>query len=74
MFQPGYPSIVSGLGAANISQHSKFSFNLSPSVQDFPKMFLRLQWGTAQLRWDVRIPIYHTLYPAQIITSPWVAY
>ncbi|ROV95580.1 hypothetical protein VSDG_05298 [Cytospora chrysosperma] len=49
----GYPYAVSGLAATNISSDSSYTFNLSTSSQDFPKMFGRLQWGTKQVRWDI---------------------
>lgn len=52
-WQAGYPYAVSGLAATNISADSSYTFNLSTSSQDFPKMYARTQWGTKQLRWDI---------------------
>ncbi|KUI71994.1 Minor extracellular protease vpr [Cytospora mali] len=55
-WQTGYPYSVSGLSATNISAKSSYTFNLSTSSQDFPKMYARTQWGTEQLRWDIFSP------------------
>lgn len=52
-WQTGYPYSVSGLAATNISADSSYTFNLSTSSQDFPKMYTRIQWGTKQVRWDI---------------------
>ncbi|KAF3763590.1 subtilisin-like protein [Cryphonectria parasitica EP155] len=52
-WQPGYPYVVSGLSATNISDDSSFTFNLSTTSQDFPQLFVRTQWGTEELRWDI---------------------
>ncbi|TLS26670.1 hypothetical protein PpBr36_05458 [Pyricularia pennisetigena] len=30
----------------------RFSFNLSAAAQDFPKIFMKLKWGTREVRWD----------------------
>lgn len=36
---------------------SRFSFDLSAAAQDFPKVFMKLKWGTREVRWDVsRVP------------------
>ncbi|ROW15601.1 hypothetical protein VPNG_02185 [Cytospora leucostoma] len=52
-WETGYPYSVSGLSATNSSAKSSYTFNLSTSSQDFPKMYARTQWGTKELRWDV---------------------
>lgn len=52
-WQAGYPYAVSGLAATELSAASSFTFNLSTTSQDFPKMYARTQWGTKQLRWDI---------------------
>ncbi|KAI6348040.1 hypothetical protein MCOR25_010862 [Pyricularia grisea] len=45
-----YPWLRSTLANTN---KTTFSFNLSAAAQDFPKMFMKLKWGTREVRWDL---------------------
>ncbi|KAK9797701.1 hypothetical protein SCARD494_03530 [Seiridium cardinale] len=48
-----YPIMSSGVSNTPLANKSNFTFNLSMSAQDFPKMYSMLAWGTEELRWDV---------------------
>jgi hypothetical protein len=48
-----YPLSVSGPRNTPITQDSSYSFDLSVGVQDFPKLYNRLVWGSREVRWDV---------------------
>ncbi|OAA53497.1 serin endopeptidase [Niveomyces insectorum RCEF 264] len=54
-FQQGYPQGVSGINYPFLTfdNHSAFTFNLDPNVQDFPRISARTQWGIKELRWDI---------------------
>ncbi|KAK1635676.1 hypothetical protein BDP81DRAFT_407280 [Colletotrichum phormii] len=32
---------------------STFSFELASGIQDFPMMFMKVKWGTREVRWDI---------------------
>ncbi|KAH8900404.1 serine endopeptidase [Thozetella sp. PMI_491] len=53
IFSPGYPYILSGRKNGNISTNPSWSFDLSLSAQDFPKLLLNDVWSTDELRWDI---------------------
>lgn len=40
-------------GSIKLILRASYTFNLSTSSQDFPKIFARTQWGTEELRWDI---------------------
>ncbi|KAH8673435.1 peptidase S8/S53 domain-containing protein [Xylariales sp. PMI_506] len=48
-----YPIMTSGIYDTTLSIKSNFTFNLSTSAQDFPKVLSELVWGTEELRWDI---------------------
>ncbi|KAI9150099.1 Minor extracellular protease vpr [Paramyrothecium foliicola] len=48
-----FPYAVSGPRQTPFEQKSTFSFDLSVGAQDFPKIFLKLIWGSTQVRWDI---------------------
>ncbi|ETS72929.1 hypothetical protein PFICI_15321 [Pestalotiopsis fici W106-1] len=48
-----YPYMTSGIYNTKIDVKSNFTFNLSYSSQDFPKLFSMLVWGSEELRWDI---------------------
>ncbi|KAK2043404.1 subtilase [Colletotrichum somersetense] len=35
------------------SNKTTFTFDLSSEAQDFPKMFMKIKWGTREVRWDI---------------------
>ncbi|KAE9575263.1 Subtilisin DY [Colletotrichum fructicola] len=51
LFRNEFPYVVSG-EPAQIGKKA-FTFNLTLGVQDFPKIFHNIIWGTRQLRWDI---------------------
>ncbi|GKT40239.1 uncharacterized protein ColSpa_00420 [Colletotrichum spaethianum] len=51
LFRNGFPYIESGDPA--IRGKTSFTFNLTLGVQDFPKIFHNIIWGTRELRWDI---------------------
>lgn len=51
--EAGFPVSVSGTGNVPITQDSSYSFDLSVSAQDFPKILSKLLWGSREVRWDV---------------------
>ncbi|TEA17727.1 Subtilisin DY [Colletotrichum sidae] len=51
LFRKGYPYVESGVPPSVGS--TSFTFNLSLEVQDFPKIFHNIIWGTKELRWDI---------------------
>ncbi|KAI1846594.1 hypothetical protein JX266_007167 [Neoarthrinium moseri] len=52
-FGKNYPYLTSGVRDVMISSKSNFTFNLSMSSQDFPKLNTMLVWGSEELRWDI---------------------
>ncbi|VUC36816.1 unnamed protein product [Clonostachys rosea] len=52
LFTGSYPQLVSALAKNKTS----FTFDLSLSAQDFPKIFWSLNWGTTELRFDIYGP------------------
>ncbi|GKT65516.1 minor extracellular protease VPR [Colletotrichum tofieldiae] len=55
MFQypTGFPRITSTRQDIPIAEKPNFTFNLDPSVQDFPNLYARIQYATRELRWDI---------------------
>ncbi|KAK1963991.1 serine endopeptidase [Colletotrichum sublineola] len=55
MFQypTGSPRITSTRRNIPIAQKSNFTFDLDPAVQDFAKLYARIQYATRELRWDI---------------------
>ncbi|KAI0381948.1 subtilisin-like protein [Hypomontagnella monticulosa] len=53
VYYPGYPFSKSSVTFTDIKDKSYYTFNLSRSSQDFPKIYTQLIWGTKQIRWDV---------------------
>ncbi|KAK1999421.1 serine endopeptidase [Colletotrichum falcatum] len=55
MFQypTGSPRITSTRQNTPISQKPNFTFDLDPEVQDFAKLYARIQYATGELRWDI---------------------
>ncbi|KZL83766.1 minor extracellular protease vpr protein [Colletotrichum incanum] len=47
------PFMSSGVSDTRLEQKSNFTFNLTRSSQDFPKLNTRFAWGTTELRWDI---------------------
>ncbi|KAJ0311318.1 hypothetical protein COL516b_002027 [Colletotrichum fioriniae] len=35
------------------SNKTTFSFELASGIQDFPMMFMKVKWGTREVRWDI---------------------
>ncbi|KAK0383973.1 hypothetical protein NLU13_8062 [Sarocladium strictum] len=58
IFRATYPFSRSGINLQNINQKPWYTFNLSLTAQDFPKIYVKLVWGSRELRWD----IYDTTY------------
>ncbi|KAF9630123.1 putative minor extracellular protease vpr protein [Lasiodiplodia theobromae] len=56
IFENTYPFSTSGVSAENIRTKSSYTFNLSTSAQDFPKVYVKLKWGTEEIRWDIYEP------------------
>ncbi|CAH0046175.1 unnamed protein product [Clonostachys solani] len=52
LFTGSYPR----LGSASAKNKTSFTFDLSLSAQDFPKIFWSLNWGTTELRFDIYGP------------------
>ncbi|KAI0886407.1 subtilisin-like protein [Annulohypoxylon maeteangense] len=53
IYYPGYPFSTSGVNYQSINVKSYYTFNLSLSSQDFPKVYTQISWGTRQIRWDI---------------------
>uniref|UniRef100_A0A0B7KAZ1 Peptidase S8/S53 domain-containing protein n=2 Tax=Bionectria ochroleuca TaxID=29856 RepID=A0A0B7KAZ1_BIOOC len=53
IIETGYPYSVSTTKNTNFQEKSTYSFDLSTGAQDFPKIFLKLIWGTTEVRWDI---------------------
>ncbi|KAI0895255.1 subtilisin-like protein [Annulohypoxylon nitens] len=53
IYYPGYPFSNSGVNYQSINIKSNYTFNLSLSSQDFPKVYTMISWGTKQIRWDI---------------------
>ncbi|TQN68016.1 Thermostable alkaline protease, partial [Colletotrichum shisoi] len=51
LFRNGFPYVESGAPA--VRGKTSFTFNLTLEVQDFPKIFHNILWGTRELRWDI---------------------
>ncbi|TDZ38013.1 Subtilisin E [Colletotrichum spinosum] len=49
-FHGTYPWLRS---TAAYSNKTTFNFDLSTGVQDFPKIFSKIKWGTKEIRWDI---------------------
>ncbi|KAI1107937.1 subtilisin-like protein [Jackrogersella minutella] len=53
IYYPGYPFSNSYVNNQDISVKSNYTFNLSLSTQDFPKVYTQISWGSKQIRWDI---------------------
>ncbi|OTB06028.1 hypothetical protein M426DRAFT_319392 [Hypoxylon sp. CI-4A] len=53
IYYPGYPFSKSTIYIYDLSVKSNYTFNLSLSSQDFPKIYTQISWGSKQIRWDV---------------------
>lgn len=53
----GFPFSKSGTGFVDIKDKAYYTFNLSRTTQDFPKIFTSLRYGSDQVRWDVSCPL-----------------
>ncbi|EOO01181.1 putative minor extracellular protease vpr protein [Phaeoacremonium minimum UCRPA7] len=55
MFQSpiGFPTLTSLRSSVPISQKSNFTFDLATDIQDFPKLYTRMNYATTMLRWDI---------------------
>ncbi|OLN97165.1 Subtilisin DY [Colletotrichum chlorophyti] len=51
LFRNGYPYLEGGEPA--VRGKTSFTFNLTLGVQDFPKIYHNIIWGTRELRWDI---------------------
>ncbi|KAH7303927.1 minor extracellular protease vpr [Stachybotrys elegans] len=51
--QNNYPRIVSGPANTPLVNHSSFTFNLSATAQDFPKLQTIFRYGSREYRWDI---------------------
>ncbi|EFQ27279.1 subtilase [Colletotrichum graminicola] len=49
-FHGTYPWLRS---TAAYSNKTTFTFDLSSAAQDFPKIFMKIKWGTREVRWDI---------------------
>ncbi|GKT82230.1 subtilisin-like protease [Colletotrichum tofieldiae] len=49
-FHGTYPWLRS---TAAYSNKTAFTFDLSSAAQDFPKIFMKIKWGTREVRWDI---------------------
>ncbi|KAL5906603.1 hypothetical protein ACKVV1_011002 [Pyricularia oryzae] len=49
----GFPFSKSGTGFVDIKDKAYYTFNLSRTTQDFPKIFTSLRYGSDQVRWDI---------------------
>ncbi|GME30155.1 putative glucan synthase protein [Neofusicoccum parvum] len=56
IFENTYPFSTSGANSESIKTKPYYTFNLSLSSQDFPKVYAKLKWGTTQIRWDIFEP------------------
>ncbi|KZL78332.1 serin endopeptidase [Colletotrichum incanum] len=50
LFHGTYPWLRS---TAAYSNKTTFTFDLSSAAQDFPKIFMKVKWGTREVRWDI---------------------
>ncbi|KAK4221773.1 subtilisin-like serine protease [Podospora fimiseda] len=53
MFVEGTPYQVGGPNRDDISIYHTYNFNLSWTVQSFPKVYAAFKWGAKQVRWDI---------------------
>ncbi|KAH7336342.1 subtilase [Rhexocercosporidium sp. MPI-PUGE-AT-0058] len=53
IYRTTYPFSKSSVAFTDISQKSSYTFNLTKSAQDFPKIYSKIKWGTRQVRWDI---------------------
>lgn len=51
--ETGYPLAVSGPTEVPITSDSSYSFDLSLSRRDYPRIYNKLLWGSLQIRWDI---------------------
>ncbi|KAK1991893.1 subtilase [Colletotrichum falcatum] len=49
-FHGTYPWLRSTTAYSN---KTTFTFDLGSAAQDFPKMFMKIKWGTREVRWDI---------------------
>ncbi|KAL0260198.1 hypothetical protein SLS55_003882 [Diplodia seriata] len=56
VFETTYPFSTSGVADEDIKTKSSYTFNLTRESQDFPKVYVKLKWGTVELRWDIYEP------------------
>ncbi|KAI1372322.1 serine endopeptidase [Hypoxylon crocopeplum] len=54
-FRSIYPTVESGWSYPfiNITEQNKWTFNLTVYSQDYPKLYSRHNWASAELRWDI---------------------
>ncbi|KAI0595755.1 subtilase [Biscogniauxia sp. FL1348] len=55
-YRTGYPFSQSSVLFQDIRDKPYYTFNLSRSSQDFPKIYSAIAWGTRQVRWDIFEP------------------
>ncbi|CAH0047793.1 unnamed protein product [Clonostachys solani] len=48
-----YPFSKSSVLFTDIKDKPWYTFGLSVSEQDFPKIYAKIKWGTSQIRWDI---------------------
>ncbi|KAF9880706.1 hypothetical protein CkaCkLH20_01748 [Colletotrichum karsti] len=53
MFTEDFPYILSSKNMTRIEDKPTFSFDLDPSKQDFPRLFITVRWGAPIIRWDI---------------------
>ncbi|KAI5917669.1 subtilase [Camillea tinctor] len=56
LYRAGYPFSRSSVQFRDIKDKPYYTFNLSRSSQDFPKIYTAIIWGTRQVRWDIFEP------------------
>ncbi|KAG4438387.1 hypothetical protein IFR05_006149 [Cadophora sp. M221] len=49
----GFPRIISTRDGIPFSSKANFTFDLSVDKQDFPNLYMRLDYATTELRWDI---------------------
>ncbi|KAI1498894.1 subtilase [Biscogniauxia marginata] len=52
-YRATYPFSRSNVRFVDIKEKSYYTFNLSRSAQDFPKIYSKIVWGSRQVRWDI---------------------
>ncbi|PVH88760.1 subtilase [Cadophora sp. DSE1049] len=53
IYRTTYPFSRSNVAFIDIKQKASYTFDLSNTAQDFPKIYSKLKWGTKQVRWDI---------------------